>query len=192
MRSLEVFRELGLADAVRDPARDLAAHDHMAAGRTLAEAEQLPLWRPAPADEPFPEVSPELPCLVAQDVLEPVLRRAAEDAGADVRFGTALTAFDQDDDAVVADLRDHRGDVDGQIHASYLVAADGARSPVRVALGIARSGRGAIGDPSVNVYFQADLADVVRGRASSTCAGSSIPMHPARSPPWTGSPAGSS
>ena len=160
-RSMEVFRELGLAAAVHEAARDLAAHDRMAVGRTMAEAERLPLFQPGDGDEA--EVSPELPCLVAQDVLEPVLRAAAQDAGADVRFGTALTGFAQEADAVVADL-------DGRsVRASYVVAADGARSGIRERLGIGRSGRGAIGGPSVNVYFRADLADVVRGREFNLC-----------------------
>jgi putative polyketide hydroxylase len=160
-RSMEVFRELGLAATVQEAARDLADHDRMAVGRTLAEAEQLPLWQPAGVDAP--EVSPELPCLVAQDVLEPVLRGAAQDAGVDLRFATPLTRFEQDADAVVADLAGH------PLRASYLVAADGARSDVRAALGIGRSGRGAIGDPSISVYFRADLADVVRGREFNLC-----------------------
>ncbi|MGW4278189.1 FAD-dependent monooxygenase, partial [Streptomyces seoulensis] len=50
-----------------------------------------------------------------------------------------------------------------------LVAADGARSPVRAALGIGRSGRGPVGEPSVSVYFRADLGDVVRDRAFNLC-----------------------
>lgn len=160
-RSMEVFRELGLAATVHDAARDLADHDRMAVGRTLAEAEQLPLWQPTGLDAP--EVSPELPCLIAQDVLEPVLRAAAQDAGADVRFGTTLTGFEQHADGLVADL-------DGtSSRASYLVAADGARSGVREMLGIGRSGRGAVGGPSVNVYFRADLAETVRGREFNLC-----------------------
>jgi 2-polyprenyl-6-methoxyphenol hydroxylase-like FAD-dependent oxidoreductase len=162
MRSLEVFREIGLAETVHEAARDLARHDHMATGRTLVEAEQLPLWRPTGPGVSM-QVSPELPCLVAQDVLEPVLRRAAEDAGADVRFATELTSFTQDADGVAAELGDFR------LRAAYLVAADGARSTVRSALGIGRSGRGAIGEPNVNVYFHADLADVVRGREFNLC-----------------------
>ncbi|GGI97242.1 FAD-dependent oxidoreductase [Saccharopolyspora subtropica] len=167
MRSLEVFREMGLAATVHEAARDLAHHDHMASGRTLAESEQLPLWRPG-GGAPM-EISPERPCLIAQDVLEPVLRRAAEDTGADVRFRTALTGFEQDADGVLADLHDLAADRRSRVRAAYLVAADGARSPVRAALGIERSGRGAIGDPNVNVYFRADLADVVRGREFNLC-----------------------
>jgi 2-polyprenyl-6-methoxyphenol hydroxylase-like FAD-dependent oxidoreductase len=160
-RSMEVFRELGLAATVHEAARDLADHDRMAVGRTLADAEQLPLWHPPGGNDP--EVGPEPPCLVAQDVLEPVLRAAAEDAGVHVRFGTALAGFEQGADGVLADLAGR------PLRASYLVAADRARSGVRTALGIGRSGRGAVGEPTVNVYFRADLADVVRGREFNLC-----------------------
>jgi 2-polyprenyl-6-methoxyphenol hydroxylase-like FAD-dependent oxidoreductase len=168
-RSMEVFRELGLAATVHEAAEDLAGHDHMAAGRTLAEAEQLPLWLPEGPDGPVVDISPEPPTLIAQDLLEPVLRAAAVDAGATVRFETELTAFDQRDDGVRAELLDRRTGEREPLHARYLVAADGARSPVREALGITRSGRGAIGGPVTTVYFRADLREVVRGREFNLC-----------------------
>jgi 2-polyprenyl-6-methoxyphenol hydroxylase-like FAD-dependent oxidoreductase len=164
MRSMEIFRELGLAGLVHEAARWLAGHDHMAAGRTLAEARQLPLFQPpAGADGPV-EVSPELPCLIAQDTLEPVLRRAAEQAGAIVRFGTELLGFGQDETGVTAALTGGES-----LRARYLVAADGAHSPVRAALGITRSGPGFTGGPMVSVYFRADLGAVVRGREFNLC-----------------------
>jgi 2-polyprenyl-6-methoxyphenol hydroxylase-like FAD-dependent oxidoreductase len=168
-RSMEVFRELGLSATVQHAARDLAGHDHMAAGRTLAEAEQLPLWLPTGPSGEVPEVSPELPCLIAQDLLEPVLRAAAVDAGADVRFETELVGFLQDDTGVSVDLLDRGTGRSAGARVRYLVAADGARSGVREALGIGRSGAGAIGEPSVNVYFRADLGEVVRGREFNLC-----------------------
>ncbi|WP_232661936.1 FAD-dependent oxidoreductase [Pseudonocardia sp. TRM90224] len=164
MRSLEVFREIGLAATVREAARELADHDHMATGRTLAESAQLPLWQPPGGAGETVEVSPELPCLIAQDVLEPVLRDAALAAGADVRFGVEVVGIKQDEDGVFADLGEH-----GQLLASHAIAADGARSPIREALGITRSGRGAVGEPLVSVYFSADLDDVVRGREFNLC-----------------------
>jgi 2-polyprenyl-6-methoxyphenol hydroxylase-like FAD-dependent oxidoreductase len=160
VRTMEIFRELGLAALVHDAARDLAGHDHMATGRTLAEAEQLPLWH---SSGPTMEVSPEPPTLIAQDVLEPVLRAAAVDAGADVRFDTELLGIEQTADEVVGKLSD------GTVRARYLVAADGANSGMRAALGITRSGKGAIGGPAVNVYFHADLSEVVRGREFNLC-----------------------
>jgi putative polyketide hydroxylase len=164
VRTMEIFRELGLADLVHDAARDLAGHDHFAAGRTLAECVQQPLWLPG---GDVPELSPEPSCLLAQDLLEPLLRQAAVDAGADVRFETQLTGFQQTQDGVVGMLS--AGNEAGQVRARYLVAADGARSAVRERLGITRSGRGALGEPSTNVYFRADLASVVRGREFNLC-----------------------
>ena len=169
VRSMEIFRELGLAGLVRDAARDLAGHDHMAAGRTLAEARAAAALAAARAGRPVSEISPELPCLLAQDALEPLLREAAVAAGADVRFGTELAGFDQRDDEVAADLRDVGTGRRERVMARYLIGADGAHSGVRQALGIGRSGRGAVGRPSVSVYFRADLADVVRGREFNLC-----------------------
>ncbi|MEJ3654072.1 FAD-dependent oxidoreductase [Actinomycetes bacterium KLBMP 9759] len=164
MRSLEVFREMGLAATVREAARELADHDHMAVGRTLAESAQLPLWQPPGGAGEVVEVSPELPCLIAQDVLEPVLRDAALDAGADIRFGVEVVGLAQDDHGVVVDLGAR-----GRLRAPFAVAADGARSRTRETLGIARSGRGAVGDPLISIYFSADLDDVVRGREFNLC-----------------------
>ncbi|HEV2639849.1 MAG TPA: FAD-dependent monooxygenase [Actinocrinis sp.] len=166
MRTMEIFRELGLAALVHDAARDLAGHDHFAAGRTLADSAQKPLWLPNGGD--IPDLSPELPCLIAQDILEPVLRQAAVAAGVDVRFETELTGFRQTDEAVIAALSP-RGAAPEEIRARHLIAADGARSGIRTTLGITRSGRGAVGQPGVNVYFTADLADVVRGREFNLC-----------------------
>ena len=163
-RSMEVFRSLGLAGAVRDAARDLAGHDRFAAGDTLASSEMLPMWGGAPI-EPAPErVGPEPPSLVAQDVLEPVLARAAADAGADVRFGRAVAAVEPEPDGVVVHLDGH-----GTVRARYVVAADGARSPVREALGVTRSGPGAVGEPAVNVYFRADLGALAAARPFNLC-----------------------
>lgn len=61
------------------------------------------------------------------------------------------------------------GQTETEVQAQFLIGADGARSGVREALGINRSGRGTIGAPNVNVYFQADLASIVRGREFNLC-----------------------
>lgn len=169
MRSMEIFRQLGLADLVHDAARDLAGHDHMAVGDTLADARQLPLWQASSPGEPAFDASPELPCLLSQDLLEPLLRTAAVEAGVDVRFGTELVSARQGHDGVDTRLLSHRTGRSFALTARYLVAADGSRSPVREMLGITRSTNGFVGLPNVNVYFTADLAEVVRGREFNLC-----------------------
>jgi 2-polyprenyl-6-methoxyphenol hydroxylase-like FAD-dependent oxidoreductase len=110
------------------------------------------------------ELSPEQPCLIAQDTLEPLLRQAAADADADVRFGTHLTDVQQDGQGVIGTLADH-----GTTHARHLIAADGAHSGIRQSLGITRSGRADLGEPSTSVYFRAGPADVVRGCEFNLC-----------------------
>jgi putative polyketide hydroxylase len=169
MRSKEIFRELGLVGLVHDAARDLAGHDHMAVGPTLADAEQLPLWEASGPGEQINQPSPELPCLLSQDLLEPLLREAAVDAGVDVRFSTEMTGFTQSGDHVDVRLLDHRDGREYGLAAQYLVGADGAHSRIRGTLGVTRSGNGFVGRPSVNVYFAADLAEVVRGREFNLC-----------------------
>ena len=66
-----------------------------------------------------------------QPELEAFLRRAAVDAGVELCLGIEVTSVDQRGDEVVAHTTD--GDHEG----TWLVAADGASSPIRKRLGIA-------------------------------------------------------
>jgi putative polyketide hydroxylase len=91
-----------------------------------------------------------------QDPLEPILRSHAERLGADVRFLTELIDFNQDPDGVSARVRDRSTGVAQTVRAQYLVGADGANSPVREALGIARHGPGVLLH-WMNMIFEADL-----------------------------------
>ena len=48
--------------------------------------------------------------------------------GADLRQGTELIRFEQNDDGVTAFVRERDGGREYQIYAQYLIAADGFRS----------------------------------------------------------------
>ncbi|TDV54127.1 FAD-dependent monooxygenase [Actinophytocola oryzae] len=102
----------------------------------------------------FSALSPEGWANVSQEMEEPILLHRARELGADVRFGTELVSFEQDDFEVHAVLRDETGEY--RVRADYLVAADGHRSPIRHALGIGTHGRGELGR-SIGVVFDADL-----------------------------------
>src|SRR5205807_8791752 len=109
--------------------------------RTLAgeEIERRVPWRAGPQST---AVSPVRNCLCAQDVLEPVLRAFAEQMTAgELRFGTEVTALEQDRDAVTAVLADRAGGAPTRVRARYVIAADGAQSQTRRGLGVHMLGR---------------------------------------------------
>ena len=78
---------------------------------------------------------------LTQDRLEPLLRTRAEEFGARVRRSTELVSFSHDRDGVTVRLLDRWTERLHTVHADYLVAADGRRSPIRRELGIARPAR---------------------------------------------------
>jgi putative polyketide hydroxylase len=175
VRSMEIFRELGLANVLREAGRELALAWGILRGRSLAEA--LATQPPANATrvtspgqlaslQTLAAQSPESGARCTQDLAEPVLRQAAEARGGDLRFHHELVQFTQDADRVTATIR-HRGTgAEHTLTADYLLAADGAGSPVRQALGVPTSGQGCLGH-FINVYFEADLTAWVRDREFS-------------------------
>ncbi|MBF5002344.1 FAD-dependent monooxygenase [Nocardia sp. BSTN01] len=166
IRTMELFRRIGIAEAVEDAARGLSAHQAMAAGPTLARAERLPFTFPGGLPD-WDAVTPASASLCAQDQLEPVLRELAQARGCDIRFGVECVDIAEDAAGLTATLRTGPERLD-TVRASYLVAADGAHSPIRERLKIGRHGRGTLGR-AVNVYFRADLAELVRGREFNLC-----------------------
>ena len=92
-----------------------------------------------------------------QKYLEPLLRRNAEARNPGrVRFATELVDFTQDEDGVLAVIRDLRSGAEHQVRADYMIGADGGKT-IGDRLGIAMEGP----EPFVHttsVYFRADLS----------------------------------
>jgi putative polyketide hydroxylase len=175
LRSMEIFRELGLAEALREAGRGLASAWGMLRGPNLAHA--LATQPPANAERvthpsqlaafaTLAAQSPESGARCTQDLAEPVLRQAAEARGGDLRFGYELTHFTQNAAGVAATVRNRTTGAEQPITADYLLAADGANSPIRQNLSVSTSSRGSLGH-YLNVYFEADLTEQVRGREFS-------------------------
>jgi putative polyketide hydroxylase len=109
-------------------------------------------------------LSPAQALRCPQTATEAVLRRAAEASGrATLRFGVEMTGFEQDADGVTATVRDVASGRTETVRARYLLAADGAASGVREALGIAREGPGDMGH-FANIYHRADFGPRLGGR----------------------------
>jgi len=178
VRTMEILRTVGLEGEVRDAGAALAASRYMLFVDTLAgeEIRRVPDADLLPVGDALARVTPCDWGRCAQDELEPVLAAAARGHGADLRFGTELVSFSQDADGVTATLLDRASGASGgrrTVRAQYLVAADGAHSPVREALGVPMAGLGPVSRGQlghfVNVYFRADLSELVRGREFILC-----------------------
>ena len=91
-----------------------------------------------------PKYSPYHGIAIAQDHLEPILRDSALKLGTDLRQGTELLKFEQDDKKVTAFVKERSNGREYTIEADYMIAADGHKSSIREALSIPRKGRGHI------------------------------------------------
>jgi len=137
-RTLELFRAVGveLPATTQGHGPPRRARVESLAGTWFEEY----LWT-ANTAAPRYEYSPAAATAIAQDLLEPILRNRAVALGADLRLSTEMTDLTQDDDGVTVTLQPRDG-VGYRMRAQYLVAADGAQSQIRDALGINRSGEG--------------------------------------------------
>jgi putative polyketide hydroxylase len=118
-------------------------------------------WMPAAPGAHRSDLSPCPHVYLGQDRLEPILLRAAREQQAEVRFRHELKGFTQDAKGVTAQVLDRATGETYTVRTDYLVAADGVRSSVREALGIAQRGHGSLGH-NVSTLFHADLSPVRR------------------------------
>ncbi len=165
-RTMEMYRQCGLESAIRGAGLATERTGLIVWAETLAgkEIERRVPGRATPANM---AVTPTRNCLCAQDDLEPVLRRFAEDSKlGELRFSTELTALTYDDNGVSAVLLDRASNTERAIRARYLIAADGAQSRVRRQLGARMVGEERIYD-SVNILFHADLTPWVEHRPAA-------------------------
>ncbi|MFE6747961.1 FAD-dependent oxidoreductase [Kitasatospora purpeofusca] len=169
VRTMELYRVAGIEAAIREAASVLAPNHGILQAPSLTGEEQEWLFREIDPGGRLARFSPSSWCLCSQNDLEPVLRHAARDLGADIRFGTELLSFEQDDEGVTALLRSRETGEERTVRAQYLVAADGPRSPARTALGIGQSGKGELFH-NVSITFRAKrLAEAVGDRHFIAC-----------------------
>jgi 2-polyprenyl-6-methoxyphenol hydroxylase-like FAD-dependent oxidoreductase len=128
-RTLEILESVGLADEFV-PAGNIC---HAAATYTC-DHKLIKHLTFDELDSAFPFV-----LLLPQSQTERIVARYLARLGTEVERRVELVAFEQDEDGVRATLQPPDG---GQetAHVSYLIACDGAHSPVRHALGVSFSG----------------------------------------------------
>lgn len=181
-RTLEVFRGLGLEEELH-AAGSRVTHSYLK--ETLASPEQKEVLNVDALTPPNQqEISPE-PFLMycPQSRLEPLLLTANKQRGCDVRYGTRLISFTQDDAGVTASLEEIATGKPYDVYADYLVGSDGAhtrpdrfnlsaadvRHPhIRELLGIQSQGYGALPEYFIFIYFRAPWQQFVAGHEADT------------------------
>ncbi len=174
VRSMEIFRQLGLAAEITarafGPEYGRVRFCDTLLDRDFAMAEMVGV------NAPILE-SPVIGVATSQDRLEPVLVAAAS---AELRFGVELIDLSEESDRIVASLIDHKRGETSRVRARYVIAADGASSTVRTRLGIGTSGPGPIAS-FTTVVFDAALDGWCAHRPAGvyfTPLGTFAPLYP--------------
>jgi putative polyketide hydroxylase len=141
-RTMEIFRREGLEEAIRMRGSAMAGVAWFLIVDTLAGRELQRFRVNLGEHDEVHQLSPTRRCMCTQDELEPVLVEAATERGAAIRFNTELTSLEAHPDFISATLIDRDTGQRRAMRARYVVAADGANSPVRAISGIGTSGPG--------------------------------------------------
>lgn len=168
LRSMEIFRTLGLAEQIAAASMDVRGKPLWVELETLRGPVRSDRYIDAPSGTPqagFPSPAAHLQC--AQDRLEPILLEAVKQhPEVTVRFGHELVSCQATADHVVARVLDRADARMYAVDADYLVAADGAGSAIRTNLGIEMDGPTHLGR-ELSVLFEADLSHLVADHPAS-------------------------
>jgi len=177
-RSMEIFRQLGLAERIRAAGNPEHANQYSAFAASASGpfytvmAERHPVYQPvtrartlirACGDGSLPLESMQR---IAQMNLEPVLLAAAQaDANIDLRFGWRLYGFEQDEHGVTALVQNPDSGENQNVRSQYLVGCDGPNSRVRNFLNIDYDGtRDLIGELFIIHLRSDEIADLYPSR----------------------------
>jgi 2,4-dichlorophenol 6-monooxygenase len=164
-RAMEVLDDVGVADTIAErstPAANMAATAFYAGlagpdsdyGRCL---HRLECWGAGGADEHWSSASPWRQLNLPQIRLEPLMKARAEELSPGrIRFGHELLDLQQDDDGVMASIRDCASGREYVVRCRYLIGADGGRR-VPGLIGVGYDGLGVI-TQTATLHVSADFS----------------------------------
>jgi 2-polyprenyl-6-methoxyphenol hydroxylase-like FAD-dependent oxidoreductase len=142
-RTLELYRQIGIADAVVERGRKVLAANLWVSGHKVARAV---LGEMGAGVSPFPYAQ-----IFPQDEHERLLIERLAETGVEVERGTELVHFEDEADRVRAQLKRADGTLE-TCEAAYAAGCDGAHSSVREALKI-----GFPGGTYSHLFYVADV-----------------------------------
>ena len=167
-RTMEVLRDLGVEDdclALATP-QELMGENTFATSLAGEELSRVLAWGMPPARKADYELSSPAKIVdLPQNLLEPILTRAAAHRGSKVRFNTEYVSFEQDDNGVTTTLLDRVTQQKYQVRSKYIVGADGGNSKIAEDAALPMEGKMGMAG-SMNIVFEADLSKYVAHRPS--------------------------
>ena len=161
-RTMETYRAVGLEEEIEEAAaREFVQNGAIVSVDNLGGNELD--WYFRFINEGVEDLSPSARIFITQIGLEPVLLRAAERLGTRIQYASEAASVDQDAHGVTVVVRPRDDGPERTVRARYLVAADGAHSPIRERLGIRQLGHGSFSD-SITIYFKADVRRLMGDR----------------------------
>lgn len=155
-RTMELFRQWGVEDAIRRRGLPIGSDIWVCAKSLVGEE----LGRTTP--EPNLGHTPSWKSMVAQDAVEEELLTVVRNSPyVRVLFSTEMTGLEEIEDGVAVTTRCLETGTESVWQARFLVAADGAASDVRQAVGIPMDGPPSIAVMS-NDYWRCDLSHISR------------------------------
>ncbi|MBB3128619.1 putative polyketide hydroxylase [Paenibacillus rhizosphaerae] len=169
-RSMELFRPFQIEEQIRVAGAGLnKGGGCLLHANTLLEADFSTMKNLIQKlEKENDQLSPTIGSFTTQDLMEPILLQAIQERQGDVQFNMELVSFTQDERGVTAIVQNRETGTRETVFAQYLIAADGANSRIRQALGIQMSGRGTL-SYNMNIYFRANLKPYVEGHEFSIC-----------------------
>nr|WP_145164378.1 FAD-dependent monooxygenase [Paenibacillus terrae] len=169
-RSMELFRPFQIEEQIRVAGAGLnKGGGRLLHANTLLEADFSTMKNLIQKlEKENDQLSPTIGSFTTQDLMEPLLLQAIQERQGDVQFNMELVSFTQDERGVTAIVQNRETGTRETVFAQYLIAADGANSRIRQALGIQMSGRGTL-SYNMNIYFRANLKPYVEGHEFSIC-----------------------
>ncbi|MFE4667572.1 FAD-dependent monooxygenase [Streptomyces sp. NPDC056716] len=166
VRTMELLDQIGLREELESTALPYAWTRQFVYTETLAGKIVGTMATDATSTTDAAALSPAHYVVAAQDRIDPMLFKAAIGyPEAEVRMGTEVIEYTEDADGVVTTVVNPNGTLT-RLRSAYIVAADGARSPLREMAGITETGRTTL-RTYINNYVRADLSRFTAGREGS-------------------------
>lgn len=160
-RSMELFRSWGLEDQMKQYQMPQEAYRF-----TWIEDFQGKEITRVQATVDYSLYSPTKSSVIAQDVVEQELFKKAQSMSLiDLRFNTEMINTIEDDKQVIVEILNKEGHQKEMLTAQYLIAADGANSPLRKLFNIEMEGIDNLGI-FCNIYCEMNLDKYIKHRPS--------------------------